>query len=88
MLREQPYNTMSFAGSAAVFKARAAEIGISADDIAKMEGQGISRMAIYAFSCNYSPSGSDDGPFMTMLSKVLGGPPRHAADGMFQAVVR
>ncbi|CAE7464616.1 unnamed protein product [Symbiodinium sp. KB8] len=51
---------------------RAAEIGLSNDDVKKLEEAGIVSMALFAFSCNYAPGGSDDKPFMEMIGRVLG----------------
>ncbi|OLP75752.1 hypothetical protein AK812_SmicGene44402 [Symbiodinium microadriaticum] len=54
---------------------RAAEIGLSNDDVKKLEEAGIVSMALFAFSCNYAPGGSDDKPFMEMIGRVLGDEP-------------
>ena len=66
---------MSFADSKPVFQSRAAEIGLSNDDVKKLEEAGIVSMALFAFSCNYAPGGSDDKPFMEMIGRVLGDEP-------------
>ncbi|CAE7491742.1 unnamed protein product, partial [Symbiodinium sp. KB8] len=70
-----PRCAMSFADSKPVFQSRAAEIGLSNDDVKKLEEAGIVSMALFAFSCNYAPGGSDDKPFMEMIGRVLGDEP-------------
>ena len=66
---------MSFADSKPVFQSRAAEIGLSADDVQKLTAAGMTSMALFAFSCNYAPGNSDDKPFMDMIVRVLGADP-------------
>ncbi|CAE7214910.1 unnamed protein product [Symbiodinium sp. CCMP2592] len=47
---------MSFGESAAVFKARAKDIGVSDESFAKLEAEGLTTMATFAFCCHFNPS--------------------------------
>ena len=62
---------MSYGDSTAVFKRRADEIGVSSDVFNALTAEGLTTMATFAFSCNYSPGASDEGAFMTLVKKVL-----------------
>ena len=52
------------ADSKPVFQSRAAEIGLSADDVQKLTAAEMTSMALFAFSCNNAPGNSDDKPLM------------------------
>ena len=62
---------MSFGDSAAVFKARATEIGLTDDEFKKLEAQGLTTMAAFAFCCHFNPSASDEKPLVDLVTKVL-----------------
>ena len=62
---------MSFGDSAAVFKARAADIGLTDDEFKKLEDQGLTTMASFAFCCHFNPSASDEKPLVDLVTKVL-----------------
>ena len=62
---------MSFGDSAAVFKARAADIGLTDDEFKKLESQGLTTMASFAFCCHFNPSASDEKPLVDLVTKVL-----------------
>ena len=62
---------MSFGDSAAVFKARAADIGLTDDEFKKLEAQGLTTMASFAFCCHFNPSASDEKPLVDLVTKVL-----------------
>ena len=66
---------MSFGDSAAVFKARAADIGLTDDEFRKLEGQGLTTMASFAFCCHFNPSASDEKPLVDLVTKVLAAAP-------------
>ena len=68
---------MSFGDSAAVFKARAADIGLTDDEFKKLEAQGLTTMASFAFCCHchFNPSASDEKPLVDLVTKVLANAP-------------
>lgn len=66
---------MSFGDSKAVFEQRARAIGLDGAVVACFKDKSLDTMAKFAFSCNYSPGGSDDKPFSELLTKVLGREP-------------
>ena len=66
---------MSFGDSKAVFEQRAKAIGLEDAVVACFKDKSLDTMAKFAFSCNYSPGGSDDKPFSDLLTKVLGRDP-------------
>ena len=62
---------MSFGDSAAVFKARAADISLTDDEFKKLEDQGLTTMASFAFCCHFNLSASDEKPLVDLVTKVL-----------------
>ena len=66
---------MSFGDSKAVFEQRARAIGLDEAVVACFKDKSLDTMAKFAFSCNYSPGGSDDKLFSELLTKVLGREP-------------
>ena len=66
---------MSFGDSKAVFEQRARATGLDEAVVACFKDKSLDTMAKFAFSCNYSPGGSDDKPFSELLTKVLGREP-------------
>ena len=66
---------MSFGDSKAVFEQRAKAIGLEDAVVTCFKEKSLDTMAKFAFSCNYSPGGSDDKPFRDLLTKVLGQEP-------------
>ena len=66
---------MSFGDSAAVFKARAEDIGVTDDEFKKLESQGLTTMASFAFCCHFNPSASDEKPLVDLVTKVLSASP-------------
>ena len=63
---------MSFGDSTAVFKKRAAAVGLSAAIVGRFEANGITTMAVLAFACNYNPSHADDSSLKQLANTVLG----------------
>ena len=63
---------MSIADSDAVFKARATEVGLKAECLEKLVAAGLNTMSSLAFSRNYAPGNANDGPFLDLLTNVLG----------------
>ena len=61
---------MSFGDSKAVFEQRAKAIGLEDAVVTCFREKSLDTMAKFAFSCNYSPGGSDDKPFRDLLTKV------------------
>ena len=55
---------MSYGDSTAVFEQRALHMGLSADVQKMIVDKGYKNMAMFAFSCNYSPGASTDKPFL------------------------
>ena len=70
-LAGQPSAAMSFGESTAVFKARAKEIGISDESFAKLEKEGLTTMATFAFCCHFNPSAADEKPLTELVARVL-----------------
>ena len=66
---------MSYGDSKAVFKQRALFMGLTPAVFEKLEAKGFTTMALFAFSCNYSPGASTDKPFLEMISDTLGRDP-------------
>ena len=66
---------MSFGDSKAVFEQRAKAIGLEDAMVTCFKEKALDTMAEFAFSCNYSPGGSDDKPSRELLTKVLGQEP-------------
>ena len=66
---------MSFGESTAVFKARAKEIGISDESFAKLEREGLTTMATFAFCCHLNPSAADEKPLTELVARVLDAEP-------------
>eukprot|EP00435_Cladocopium_sp_Y103_P056490 s946_g19.t1 len=62
---------MSFGDSEAVFTQRAREIGLDEAAVKCLTDEGISTMALFAFSCNFSPGASDEKPFTDLIRKLL-----------------
>ena len=62
---------MSFGDSEAVFKQRAGEIGLENDVVECLTNEGIKTMALFAFSCNFSPGSPDEKPFADLIRKLL-----------------
>ena len=50
-------------------------MGLSADVLNQIVDKGYKNMAMFAFSCNYSPGASTDKPFLEMISATLGRDP-------------
>ena len=65
---------MSVADSEPVFRSRALACGFSAEEYDKFKHEGLGTMAMFAFSCNFSPGAADDKPLMELGQKVLGQP--------------
>ncbi len=63
---------MSYGDSKAVFKQRTLFMGLTSAVFEKLEAKGFTVMALFAFSCNYSPGASTDKPFLDMISDTLG----------------
>ena len=70
-LAGQLSSAMSFGESTAVFKARAKEIGISDESFAKLEKEGLTTMATFAFCCHFNPSAADEKPLTELVARVL-----------------
>lgn len=68
-------SSMSFGDRVAVFKQRAASIGLADDVCAKFKGEDLDTMAKFAFACNYAPGASDDSAFKELMTKILGREP-------------
>ncbi len=66
---------MSYGDSKAVFKQRALFMGLTPAVFEKLEAKGFTTMALFAFSCNYSPGASTDKPFLDMIADTLGRDP-------------
>ena len=66
---------MSYGDSKAVFKQRALFMGLTPTVFEKLEAKGFTTMALFAFSCNYSPGASTDKPFLDMIANTLGRDP-------------
>lgn len=62
---------MSFGDSEAVFSQRAVEIGLEDDVVKCLTDEGIKTMALFAFSCNFSPGAQDEKPFTDLIRKLL-----------------
>lgn len=62
---------MSFGDSEAVFSQRAREIGLSEDAVKSLTDDGISNMALFAFSCNFSPGSPDEKPLTDLVKKLM-----------------
>ena len=69
---------MSYGDSSAVFEQRALHMGLSADVLKMIVDKGYRNMAMFAFSCNYSPGASTDKPFLDMIAATLGREPNPA----------
>ena len=65
---------MSVADSEPVFRSRALACGFSAEEYDKFKHEGLGTMAMFAFSCNFSPGAADDKPLMELGQKVIGQP--------------
>ena len=50
-------------------------MGLSADVLKQITDKGYKNMAMFAFSCNYSPGASTDKPFLEMITATLGRDP-------------
>ena len=64
--------------SAAVFSARALEVGISQAHLDALVREGFSTLGAYAFSCAYTPGSPDDAPLVALVTRVLAGVPTAA----------
>lgn len=62
---------MSYGDSAAVFRQRAEEIGVTEAVLKSFTDEGLNTMATFAFSCNYAPGASDESAFVEMIKKTL-----------------
>lgn len=62
---------MSYGDSEAVFRQRAAKIGLSDDVCKAMTDEGIKAMAHLAFACNFSPGCQHEQPFLQLVKKLL-----------------
>ena len=62
---------MSFGDSEAIFSQRAREIGLADEAVKSLTDEGIRTMALFAFSCNFSPGASDERPFTDLIKKLL-----------------
>lgn len=62
---------MSFGDSEAVFSQRAREIGLEEPVVKCLTDEGIKTMALFAFSCNFSPGSQDEKPFTDLIRKLL-----------------
>lgn len=65
---------MSFGDSEAVFK-RALFMGLPEATFRVLKDKGYSTMALFAFSCNYSPGASSDEAFISMIKDTPGRDP-------------
>ena len=63
---------MSFGDSEAVFKPRALFMGLPEATFRVLKDKGYSSMALFSFSCNYSPGASSDDAFISMIKDTLG----------------
>ena len=63
---------MSYGDSEAVFEQRALRIGLDEATFRLLKNKGFKTMALFAFSCNFSPASTSDKPFIDMLKDVLG----------------
>lgn len=54
-----------------VFKARAAQIGISDLILAALDEESLCTFGAFAFSCAFQPGGADETPFVEMIKKVI-----------------
>ena len=59
-------DVMSYGDSEAVFKQRALFMGLTPAVFEKLEAKGFTTMALFAFSCNYSPGASTGKPFLDL----------------------
>ena len=66
---------MSYGDSTAVFEQRALHMGLESAVLKLIVDKGYRNMALFAFSCNYSPGASSDKPFLDMLNATLGRDP-------------
>ena len=66
---------MSYGDSTAVFEQRALHMGLESAVLKLIVDKGYKNMALFAFSCNYSPGASSDKPFLDMLNATLGRDP-------------
>ena len=62
---------MSYGDSEAVFTQRAKEIGLEADAVKALTDEGIKTMALFAFSCNFSPGSPDEKPLTDLVRKLM-----------------
>eukprot|EP00435_Cladocopium_sp_Y103_P075949 s164_g70.t1 len=62
---------MSFGDNEAVFTQRAREIGLDEAAVKCLIDEGIRTMALFAFSCNFSPGAADEKPFTDLIRKLL-----------------
>ncbi|CAE7285341.1 unnamed protein product [Symbiodinium sp. CCMP2592] len=56
-------------------EARAKDIGVSDESFAKLEAEGLTTMATFAFCCHFNPSATDEKPLTDLVTKVLGAAP-------------
>ncbi|CAE7710304.1 unnamed protein product [Symbiodinium sp. CCMP2592] len=56
-------------------EARAKDIGVSDQSFAKLEAEGLTTMATFAFCCHFNPSATDEKPLTDLVTKVLGAAP-------------
>ena len=75
LFKEGVVGAMSFGDGAAVFKARAGEIGLTDDEVKKLESGGLVSMSAFAFCCHFNPASTDEKPLVDLVTKVLGAPP-------------
>ena len=69
---------MSYGDSSAVFEQRALHMGLDPDVLNTIVSKGYKNMAMFAFSCNYSPGAASDKPFVDMLTATLSRDPNPA----------
>ncbi len=65
---------MSYSDSVAVFK-RFLELGLSEANYEAFNSEGLNTLGTSAFSCNFAPGSSDERPFLTLATNVLGETP-------------
>ena len=61
--------------SAASFKARALELGVTEAEIERFKARAVQTFAQYAFVANYQPQSTDEKPLRDMLADILGADP-------------
>ena len=66
---------MATVESSAAFVSRASVIGLSAEVIGKLEENNVHTFGMFAFCCPYTPGASDETPFSSAITEILGRAP-------------